>query len=48
MPAFGAFTGALNVLDRAFANLFCPDNFVAYMLGTDRIYPMDRRLLRAD
>lgn len=48
MPAFGTFTGALNVLDRAFANLFCPDNFVAYMLGTDRVYPMDRRLLRAD
>lgn len=48
MPAFGSFTGALNVLDRAFANLFCPDNFVAYMLGADRVYPMDRRLLRAD
>lgn len=48
MPAFGSFTGALNVLDRAFANLFCPDNFVAYMLGSDRVYPMDRRLLRAD
>ena len=48
MPAFGTFTGALNVLDRAFANLFCPDNLVAYMLGTDRVYPMDRRLLRAD
>lgn len=48
MPAFGSFTGALNVLDRAFSNLFCPDNFVAYMLGTDRVYPMDRRLLRSD
>jgi len=48
MPAFGAFTGALNVLDRAFANLFCPENFVAHMLGTNRVYPMDRRLLRAD
>lgn len=48
MPAFGSFTGALNVLDRAFSNLFCPDNFVAYMLGTDRVYPMNRSLLRSD
>ncbi len=48
MPAFGAFTGALNVLDRAFSDMFCPDNFVAYMMGDGRLYPMNRRLLHAD
>lgn len=48
MPAFGAFTGALNVLDRAFSDMFCPDNLVAYMMGDGRLYPMNRRLLHAD
>ncbi|SLN39577.1 ligase-associated DNA damage response endonuclease PdeM [Oceanibacterium hippocampi] len=35
MPAFGAYTGGLNVLDRAFAGLF-PGPFHAWMLG-DRL-----------
>lgn len=48
MPAFGAYTGALNVLDRAFSGMFCPDNLVAYMMGDGRLYPMTRRLLHAD
>ncbi|MGO4843504.1 metallophosphatase, partial [Rhizobiaceae sp. 2RAB30] len=38
MPAFGSFTGSLNVLDRAYAGLFLRETLMAYMLGTARIY----------
>jgi DNA ligase-associated metallophosphoesterase len=38
MPAFGAFTGSLNVLDRAYRNLFDWSDFRAYMLGEERVY----------
>lgn len=38
MPAFGAFTGSLNVLDRAYRNLFDWAEFRAYMLGDERVY----------
>lgn len=38
MPAFGAFTGALNVLDRAYEGLFRRESLVAHMLGEARIY----------
>ena len=38
MPAFGAFTGSLNVLDRAFAGLFRHDRLTAHMLGEARTY----------
>jgi len=38
MPAFGAFTGGLNVRDRAFADVFGTLAFTAHMLGEDRIY----------
>jgi DNA ligase-associated metallophosphoesterase len=37
LPAFGAYTGGLNVLDRAFAPLFAP-RFHAWMIGVDAIY----------
>jgi uncharacterized protein len=40
MPAFGAFTGTLNVLDRAYRNLFDWSDFRAYMLGNERVYPI--------
>ena len=40
MPAFGAFTGSLNVLDRAYRNLFDWTDFRAYMLGDQRVYPI--------
>lgn len=40
MPAFGAFTGTLNVLDRAYASLFQWADFRAYVLGSRRIYPI--------
>jgi DNA ligase-associated metallophosphoesterase len=40
MPAFGAFTGTLNVLDRAYAGMFRWPDFKAYVLGSRRIYPI--------
>ncbi|MEQ1951829.1 ligase-associated DNA damage response endonuclease PdeM [Mesorhizobium sp. CN2-181] len=46
MPAFGAYTGSLNVLDRAFAGLFRRDGLVAHMLGVERTYPIAGRMLR--
>ncbi|MDN2567781.1 ligase-associated DNA damage response endonuclease PdeM [Aquibium sp. A9E412] len=45
MPAFGALTGTLNVLDRAYAGLFSRDSLTAYMLGADRVYPIAGSLL---
>lgn len=45
MPAFGAYTGALNVLDRAFKGLFAEERLRAFMLGADRVYPIGRALL---
>jgi len=38
MPAFGAYTGGLNIRDRAFAAVFGPRKFTAHMLGEDRLY----------
>ena len=38
MPAVGAFTGGLNVCDRAFDPLLDRANLVAHMLGEGRIY----------
>ncbi|HEY6834462.1 MAG TPA: ligase-associated DNA damage response endonuclease PdeM [Pseudolabrys sp.] len=38
MPAFGSFTGGLNVRDAAFADLFGTLAFTAHMLGEDRLY----------
>ena len=38
MPAFGAFTGGLNVRDAAFADLFGTLSFTAHLLGEDRLY----------
>lgn len=37
LPAFGSFTGGLNVRDLTFAKLLGAD-FLAHMLGTDRPY----------
>jgi DNA ligase-associated metallophosphoesterase len=48
LPAFGAYAGGLNVLDRAFAGLFAPATFRAFMLGEDRVYPVGRRALLPD
>jgi DNA ligase-associated metallophosphoesterase len=38
MPAFGAYTGGLNVRDRAFANVFATLAFTAHMMGERRLY----------
>jgi len=38
MPAFGTFTGGLNVRDAAFADLFGTLAFTAHMLGERRLY----------
>lgn len=46
MPAFGAYTGSLNVLDRAYRNLFRWPEFRAYMLGSSRVFAIAGSLLR--
>jgi uncharacterized protein len=38
MPAFGAFTGGLNIRSAAFADLFGTLKFTAHMLGEGRLY----------
>ncbi len=46
MPAFGAYTGSLNVLDRAYAGLFRPGGLIAYMMGRDRVFALPGAMLR--
>ncbi|MEZ5871632.1 MAG: ligase-associated DNA damage response endonuclease PdeM [Nitratireductor sp.] len=38
MPAFGAFTGGLNIRDRAFDGFFDEASFHAHVMGRERIY----------
>jgi DNA ligase-associated metallophosphoesterase len=38
MPAFGAYTGGLNILDRAFSKVFGTGAFTAHLLGSGRLY----------
>ena len=38
MPAFGAYTGGLNIRDRAFAVVFAARKFTAHMMGDNRLY----------
>lgn len=47
LPAFGAYTGGLDVLDRAFSGLFVFASFRAFMMSEERIYPVGTRALRA-
>ena len=47
MPAFGAFTGGLNVRDGAFADVFGTLSFTAHMLGEGRLYAIRRQALPA-
>ena len=47
MPAFGAYTGSLNVLDRAYAGLFRRERLMAYMLGDSAHFPDRRRAAAA-
>ena len=45
MPAFGAYTGGLNVRAAAFSELFDGHRFTAWMIGRDRVYPVTARRL---
>jgi DNA ligase-associated metallophosphoesterase len=47
MPAFGAYAGGLNACDAAFAPLF-PSGFTAHLIGSERLYAIDRALLCGD
>ncbi|MDP3899147.1 MAG: ligase-associated DNA damage response endonuclease PdeM [Mesorhizobium sp.] len=46
MPAFGALTGTLNVLDRAYSGLFDWPAFRAHALGAKRVYTLAASALR--
>lgn len=48
LPAFGAYTGGLNVLDDAFEPLFGNDGFNVCMMGHEGLYPVATRLLKGD
>ena len=48
LPAFGALTGGLNVLDEAFEPLFGLDGFAVWMLGQEGLYPVSTRSLAGD
>jgi uncharacterized protein len=48
MPAFGAYTGGLNVRDRAFADVFGTLSFTAHMLGETRLYAIATARCLAD
>lgn len=48
LPAFGAYTGGLNVRDAAFAGLFQPSAFAAWMLGDEGVYAFRLAGLRPD
>ncbi|MGH7005147.1 MAG: ligase-associated DNA damage response endonuclease PdeM [Alphaproteobacteria bacterium] len=45
MPAFGAYAGGMNILGRAFHGLFNAEKITAFMLGSERVYPMVRPAL---
>ena len=47
LPAFGAYAGGLNVLDKAFTGLF-GGILIAFMIGDERVYPVGHRALRPD
>lgn len=47
LPAFGAYTGGLNVLDPAISALF-RSGFTAFMLGDARVFAVGHRHLRPD
>ena len=48
LPAFGAYTGGLNVCDAAFGGLFAPQAFTAWMLGETGVYAIAGQGLRPD
>jgi hypothetical protein len=48
LPAFGAYTGGLNVCDPAYAELFAGRAFHAWMMGKDQVVPVAARRLLPD
>lgn len=48
VPAFGSFTGGLNILDEAFSPLFGSDGIQVHVLGEEGLYPIAARLLKED
>jgi len=48
LPAFGSFTGGLNLRDQAFDLLFRGMNPFAHVLGRDRVYRVPHRFCLAD
>ena len=47
MPAFGAYTGGLDIRDRAFANVFGVQSFTAHLIGERRLYAFAAARCRA-
>ena len=48
MPAFGAYTGGLNIRNAAFADVFGTFKFMAHMLGDARIYAISAQRCLGD
>jgi DNA ligase-associated metallophosphoesterase len=48
MPAFGAYTGGLNILDDAFAPFMLRHRLEAWMMGRSGVYPVRARALLPD
>jgi DNA ligase-associated metallophosphoesterase len=48
MPAFGAYTGGLNIRSAAFADVFGTFKFMAHMLGNARIYAVSAQRCLGD
>ncbi len=48
LPAFGSFTGGLNVCDRAWEPLIDRDRMQTYLLGKERVYPVASADLQPD
>jgi len=48
LPAFGSFTGGLNVLDQAFNPLFPDHNFLTHVVSSDQIFMVGPHSLISD
>ncbi len=48
VPAFGTYTGGLNILDEAFEPLFSTDGMSVWLLGQEGLYPIATRILKED
>jgi len=48
LPAFGAYTGGLNVCDVAYRPLFAGRDFHAWMMGRDQVVPVSAKRLLPD